>query len=72
MNKALPPAAQINGMLETVDRLSEIIRIQSDVIDGLFTLALQHVSTEDDTLADILEDMETAAELRKELDKPPF
>ena len=64
MNK--PIAEQINGMLETVDRLSEIIKIQSDIIDGLFTLALQHVTTEDETLGSIMEDMELAGTMRRE------
>ena len=53
------------GILEIVDRQNEVIKIQSDIIDGLFALLLQHVPTEDDGLTDLLEDMETAAILRK-------
>ena len=67
-----PRIRQINGILETVDRQNEIIRIQSDVIDGLFTLLLQHISTENDGLSDILEDIETAVELRGDLPGAPF
>ena len=61
-----PLLRRINGILEAVDRQNEIIKIQSDVIDGLFTMLLQHVSTEDEGLTDILKDMETAVELRAE------
>lgn len=51
--------------VEALARLEEIIRIQTDVIDGLFLLVMQHISTEDEGLTDILEDMETAAALKK-------
>ena len=57
-------------MLEQVMKLTDIIREQAEIIDAMFMLLLQHVSTEDESLIKITEMMEDAAEARALVDEP--
>lgn len=54
--------------LEIFESQSEIIRLQSDVIDELFRLLLQHVTAEELDRLPVLEKMNRAATIRAELD----
>lgn len=53
--------------LEVFSKLEEIIRLQTEAIDGLFSLLVQHIGAEDDGLADILESMETVSDLKRKV-----
>jgi len=55
------------NLLETVERQNSIIRIQSDVIDELFRLLLQHISAEEADSLPVIQKINTAASLRKEV-----
>lgn len=55
------------NLLETVERQNSIIRIQSDVIDELFRLLLQHISAEEADNLPVIQKINTAASLRKEV-----
>ena len=59
-------AAEIK--LEVYEKLNEIIRLQSDAIDGLISLLLQHESVENADLAPIKQKIDEAAMIRAELD----
>lgn len=54
--------------LEIFESQSEIIRLQSDVIDELFRLLLQHVTAEELDRLPVLKKMNQAATIRAELD----
>lgn len=54
-------------LLETVERQNAIIRIQSNVIDDLFRLLLQHITAEEADSLPILQKINTAASLRQEI-----
>ena len=47
--------------------LSEIIRIQSDVIDALYLMLLQHVTVEELDKVPCMDDMERAARLKADI-----
>ena len=47
--------------------LSEIIRIQSDVIDALYLMLLQHVTVEELDKAPCMDGMERAAAIRRDI-----
>lgn len=53
--------------LEVVERQNAIIRIQSSVIDELFRLLLQHISADEADSLPVLQKINTAASLRKEV-----
>lgn len=54
-------------LLETVERQNAIIRIQSNVIDDLFPLPLQHITAEEADSLPVLQKINTAASLRQEI-----
>ncbi len=54
-------------LLKTVERQNSIIRIQSDVIDELFRLLLQHISAEEADSLPVIRKINTAASLRQEI-----
>ena len=54
-------------LLETVERQNAIIRIQSNVIDDLFRLLLQHITAEEADSLPVLQKINTAASLRQEI-----
>lgn len=53
-------------LMETLTQMEEICRIQSGVIDNLFTLLMQHIPAESEELKGIVQDINRAAEIRKE------
>lgn len=54
-------------LLETVERQNAIIRIQSNVIDDLFRLLLQHITAEEADSLPVIQKINTAASLRREV-----
>ena len=54
-------------ILKTVETQNSIIRIQSDVIDELFRLLLQHISAEEADSLPVLQKINTAASLRQDI-----
>ena len=54
-------------ILKTVETQNSIIRIQSEVIDELFRLLLQHISAEEADSLPVLKKINTAASLRKDI-----
>lgn len=52
-------------MVETVERLCEIIRIESSIIDDLFAALLQHMTVEDVEKMATVENMKKVAEMIK-------
>lgn len=53
--------------LQVVEIQNRIIRLQSEVIDELFILLMQHISTEEADSLPVLDKIRTAAVLREEL-----
>ena len=51
-------------MLEQVLKLNEIIREQSEIIDEMFSLLLQHVTTEDEGMIRVIDMIEDVAEAK--------
>jgi len=65
---------QVDDALEAVGRLtevvhqqSEIIGIQSEVIDELFTLLAQHITAEEADRLPVITKINQAAEIRREI-----
>lgn len=52
-------------MVEIVNKLTEIIKEEAEIIDEMFLLLLQHVSTEDDAMKEIIDKIEDVAELKE-------
>lgn len=59
-------------MLEIIEKLTSIIRLQTEIIDLAITLLLQHVSTEDETLGEILTQREFVKALQTEIEADPL
>lgn len=57
----------MSNLAELVERQNGIIRIQSEVIDELFVLLLQHISAEEADNLPVVTKINAAAELRKEV-----
>ena len=53
--------------VETVERLSEIIKLQSEAIDELFKLLAQHISAMELDRLDAIDKIDQAAQIRAEL-----
>ena len=54
-------------ILKTVETQNSIIRIQSEVIDELFRLLLQHISAEEADSLPVLQKINTATSLRQDI-----
>lgn len=54
--------------LEIVEKQNAIIRIQSSVIDELFLLLMQHISAEDANKLPVVDRINQAAEIRREIE----
>ena len=59
-------------MIETINKLTKAIRLEAEIIDKAFSLLLQHVSTEDSAMKEIIDKIETAEELMKECNPDPL
>lgn len=59
-------------MIETVEKLTEIIQLEAKIIDDMFLLLLQHISTEDAGMIDVIEKIEDAAEMQHEIEADPL
>ena len=57
--------SQAKSMVEIVNKLTEIIKEEAEIIDEMFLLLLQHVSTEDDAMKEIIDKIENVAELKE-------
>ena len=57
---------RVNPM-EVVERQNAIIRIQSGVIDELFCLLMQHISADEADSLPVIQKINTAASLRREV-----
>ncbi len=57
----------MSDLVEIVETQNEIIRIQSDIIDELFALLSQHLSTNEIGMLPALGKAERAVKLRKEI-----
>ena len=55
----------MDDLAEAAERQNEIIKIQSDVINELFLLLLQHISAEEADKLPVLSKMNAAAKLRE-------
>lgn len=55
--------------LEIIEKQNEIIRIQSDAIDELFGVLIQHIEVAEADKLPVLEKISTAAKMRKALEK---
>lgn len=53
--------------VEIIEKQNEIIRTQSEAIDDLFRMLIQHITVEEADTLPALEKMNHAAKLRKEL-----
>lgn len=53
--------------MEVVERQNAIIRMQSSVIDELFRLLMQHISADEADSLPVIQKINTAASLRKEV-----
>lgn len=56
----------MNSPVEVVETLNTIIRIQSDVIDELFRLLMQHISIEEAGMFPVLSKIDQATKLMRE------
>lgn len=54
--------------VEVVSLQSEIIKIQSDAIDELFKLLMQHISAEEADALPVVAMINNAAEIRREIE----
>lgn len=57
----------MSSLAETVERQNEVIRLQSEVIDELFVLLLQHITAEEAGDLPAIQKINTAARLREEI-----
>lgn len=57
----------MNSLAETIERQNAVIRLQSEVIDELFILLLQHFTAEEADRLPATEKINTAARLREEI-----
>lgn len=55
--------------LEIIEKQNEIIRIQSEAIDELFGILIQHIEVAEADKLPVLEKMSEAAGMRKDLEK---
>jgi len=53
--------------VKTVERLDQVIRIQSDIIDDLFLLLMMHISAEEADALPVIKKVNSAAKLRQEI-----
>lgn len=53
--------------MEVVERQNAIIRIQSGMIDKLFCLLMQHISADETDSLPVIQKINTAASLRREV-----
>lgn len=56
------------NLVEIVEKQNAIIRIQSDVIDELFLLLMQHVSADEVDRLPCVERINEAARIRREIE----
>jgi hypothetical protein len=54
--------------LEIVERQTEIIKIQSDAIDELFILLMQHIGAQEADRLPVIAKINQAAEIRREIE----
>ena len=52
---------------EIIERQNEIIRIQSDSVNGLFRLLMEHISVEEADNLPVLKKLNHAAEIKAEI-----
>ena len=57
----------MNSLAATIERQNTVIRIQSEVIDELFILLLQHITAEEADRLPTIKKINAAAALREEL-----
>ena len=56
---------KLNSPLEVIDMQNEIIKQQSDIIDGLYLLLMQHMTVEEACRTQVYADMrETAGKIK--------
>lgn len=58
----------MSSQVEVVEKQNAVIRIQSDVIDELFLLLMQHISAEDAGALPCIEKINEAARIRQEIE----
>lgn len=51
----------MNSPLEVIDKQNEIIKQQSDIIDGLYLLLMQHMTVEEACRTQVYADMKEVA-----------
>lgn len=56
----------MNDMVRIEERLTEITKIQAEVIDDLFLLLMQHITAEEADRLPVLDKIAHAAEIRRE------
>lgn len=59
-------------MLKMIEALIEVIRMETEIIDHMFSLLLQHVSTEDEGMKKILDEIKGVVDLKKEIEADPL
>ncbi|MBQ9750268.1 MAG: hypothetical protein IJV87_06795 [Clostridia bacterium] len=57
----------MSSLAETIEQQNAVIRIQSEVIDELFILLLQHITAEEADRLPAIEKINTAAKLREKI-----
>lgn len=57
----------MNDLAELIERQNAVIRIQSEVIDELFVLVLQHITAEEADSLPAIEKINIAAKLREKI-----
>ncbi|MBQ9692492.1 MAG: hypothetical protein IJV70_04975 [Clostridia bacterium] len=57
----------MSSLAETVEQQNAVIRLQSEVIDELFILLLQHITAEEADRLPAIEKINTAAKLREKI-----
>lgn len=57
----------MNDLAELIERQNAVIRIQSEVIDELFILVLQHITAEEADRLPAIEMINIAAKLREKI-----
>lgn len=57
----------MDNLYVVVEKQSEIIRIQSDVINDLFSLILQYISADEADALPCVQKINKAAEIRREI-----
>ena len=53
--------------METVEKMSAVIRIQAKAIEELYMLLMQHISAEEADSLSVVKEINRAAELRAEI-----